>query len=126
MALAIRLSVFVIEQGVPLDEEVDAHDAEAVHVLADLGGQDVGRAVITSRAAALYRADGGPACGAPRRRGQRDPLRAAGPRAGYGLDAAALAAQLHARPFYARFGFVAGGPLFLDGGIMHQRMERPL
>jgi predicted GNAT family N-acyltransferase len=43
-----------------------------------------------------------------------------------GLRSVHLAAQLHARPFYARHGFVAGGPHFLDAGIWHQRMAREI
>ena len=35
-----------------------------------------------------------------------------------------LLAQLHAVPFYARFGFAAlPGPEILDGGILHRTME---
>ncbi|MGS1115864.1 GNAT family N-acetyltransferase [Castellaniella sp. UC4447_H14] len=37
-----------------------------------------------------------------------------------------LAAQLHARPFYARHGFVEEGGTFMDAGIPHRLMRRPL
>ena len=40
--VAIRLNVFVYEQRVPLEEEVDEHDPEALHVLAFLEGQAAG------------------------------------------------------------------------------------
>ena len=43
-----------------------------------------------------------------------------------GVRQVTLAAQLHARPFYARFGFEAHGPEFLDAGIPHQRMNLDL
>ena len=33
-ALALRHEVFVVEQRVPLDEEVDAHDETALHLVA--------------------------------------------------------------------------------------------
>jgi predicted GNAT family N-acyltransferase len=127
VALTIRLSVFVLEQGVPLDEELDAHDAEAVHVLAHADGRAVGTGryyvedgcAIIGRMAVLPAARGAGVGGAI--------LTALLAHARqYGLPTAALAAQLHARPFYARFGFVVGGPLFLDAGILHQRMERAL
>lgn len=39
---AIRTAVFVDEQGVPLDEELDAHDAQATHLLARVEGRPVG------------------------------------------------------------------------------------
>ncbi|MBD5655390.1 MAG: GNAT family N-acetyltransferase, partial [Candidatus Eremiobacteraeota bacterium] len=44
-ALAVRTRVFVDEQGVPADEEIDVHDrsdASAVHALARDGAQTVG------------------------------------------------------------------------------------
>jgi predicted GNAT family N-acyltransferase len=127
VALAIRLSVFVFEQGVPLDEELDAHDPAAVHVLAEMDGRGVG----TGR---FYVEDGRAIIGrmavlpAARRAGVGGAILSAllTHARSCGLGAAALAAQLHARPFYARFGFVADGPLFVDGGLLHQRMERPL
>jgi predicted GNAT family N-acyltransferase len=37
-----------------------------------------------------------------------------------------LDAQLHAIPFYERFGFVAHGEVFLDAGIEHRKMDRHL
>ena len=125
--LAIRLNVFVREQGVPPDEELDEHDPQALHVLAFLDGRAAGtgryytegeRAVIGRMAVlpwARGRGVGAAILGELLAQAQRR-----------GLRAATLAAQLHARPFYARHGFVAGGPHFLDGGILHQRMERAL
>jgi predicted GNAT family N-acyltransferase len=125
--LAIRLNVFVYEQGVPLDEELDEHDPAALHLLAFLDGQAAGtgryyaegeRAVIGRMAVlpwARGRGVGGAILAELLAQAQRS-----------GLRTASLAAQLYARPFYARYGFVAGGPHFLDGGILHQRMERAL
>ncbi|MER1967018.1 GNAT family N-acetyltransferase [Castellaniella sp. GW247-6E4] len=37
-----------------------------------------------------------------------------------------LAAQLRARPFYARHGFVEEGPTFMEAGIPHVLMRRRL
>ena len=37
-ALAVRLRVFVQEQSVPIEEEVDDQDNEAVHAIAELKG----------------------------------------------------------------------------------------
>ncbi len=125
--VAIRLSVFVHEQRVPLEEEVDEHDPDALHVLACLDGRPAGtgryyvegeRAVI-GRMAVLPWARGR-GVGSAILAELLDQARQRG------LRQATLAAQLHARPFYAGFGFVAGGPHFLDGGILHQRMERAL
>ena len=41
-AKAIRIRVFVHEQGVPMEEEMDEADADAVHALALLGTLPVG------------------------------------------------------------------------------------
>jgi predicted GNAT family N-acyltransferase len=126
-ASAIRFAVFVDEQQVPFEEELDEHDHAAYHVLAWLEDRPVGtgRLVIEGdsgrigRMAVLPAARGTGIGGAV----LRALLAEAGRR---GLRTVHLAAQLHARDFYAHFGFVAGGPHFLDAGIWHQRMERPV
>jgi hypothetical protein len=38
----------------------------------------------------------------------------------------ALSSQVHAIPFYERFGFIAEGPEYLDANIPHRMMYRPL
>jgi predicted GNAT family N-acyltransferase len=124
-ASSIRLAVFVDEQQVPIEEEIDEHDRDAFHVLAWLDETPVGtgRLVIegdsgrVGRMAVLAQA---------RRAGVGSAVLAAlmAEAARRGLRTVHLAAQLHAREFYARHGFVAGGPYFLDAGIWHQRMER--
>jgi predicted GNAT family N-acyltransferase len=126
-AVAIRLSVFVGEQGVPLEEEIDAHDADAVHVLAwlDKRPAGTGRYYSEDDAAVIGRMAVRPWV---RRAGVGgailEALLAAARAAG--LREARLAAQLHARDFYAEHRFVAEGPLFTDAGILHQRMTRRL
>ncbi|HLI26477.1 MAG TPA: GNAT family N-acetyltransferase [Chloroflexota bacterium] len=126
-AVGIRYTVFVREQGVPLHEEVDARDAEAYHVVAWRGGNAVGtgRLVVEGEEGIIGRM-----AVLPEARGQgvgaallQELLAEARRR---GLRRVRLAAQLHARGFYARFGFVASGPHFLDAGIAHQRMDLDL
>ena len=128
-AIALRIEVFVEEQGVPLDEEVDAHDRgdpQAVHALV----RDVdGAAVATGR---FYRRD------AQTAQIGRMAVRAGARGLGAGnaillalmtearkrgYAEASLYAQLHARPFYVKAGFTAEGPLFQDAGIAHQEMK---
>lgn len=130
-ALAIRIAVFVREQGITLDEEIDEHDrtgSGALHVLAY--GPD-GTPVATGRS---YRdADGvriGRMAVLETARGQ-----------GYGLAVldcliararadgyrrAVLWAQTHAIAFYERRGFAAFGEDFLDAGIPHRMMALDL
>ena len=126
-AVAIRLAVFVDEQAVPFDEELDRLDAAAYHLLARLGDRPVGTgrlivlgdAGIIGRMAVLRPARG---CGVGTAL-LRALIAEAQRRA---LREVSLAAQLHARAFYAREGFVPGGAHFLDGGIWHQRMWLPM
>lgn len=122
-ALAIRHRVFVEEQGVPVEEEQDAYDAEAVHVLVTVDGVPAGTARMVGakigRVAVLpeYRGRGlGGALMAcltaeARRRG---------------LEELVLDAQVQVIPFYERLGYRAEGPEFMDAGIRHRRMRRAL
>ncbi|MFQ5635113.1 MAG: GNAT family N-acetyltransferase [Gammaproteobacteria bacterium] len=118
---AIRRTVFVVEQAVPEDIEVDEHDAVARHVLAYVNGQAVGTGRITAdgrigRMAVLadYRGRG---VG----RAILDALVGIGRRAG--ATRLFLSAQCHAIPFYEKSGFVAEGPVYEEAGIAHRSME---
>lgn len=124
-ATTVRHEVFVVEQRVPLEEELDSQDAECLHAV--VYGPD-GSPVGTGRLLpdghigrmAVRRPYRGKGVGAllltrlvdeARRRGHLQ---------------VALAAQVHAQGFYAAHGFVAEGPVFLDAGIDHVTMRRVL
>ena len=128
-AQAIRTTVFVEEQNVPMDLERDAADAGAVHALAR---NRLGLAVGTGR---LLASDGP---GHPARIGRMavsrslrganigravlDALMAA---AGERGDAEVmLHAQVSALGFYRRAGFMPHGERFEEAGIAHQEMRR--
>ena len=127
-ARRIRFSVFVDEQKVPAELELDEIDAVAHHVLAyDADGNACGTGRLfadaddpsschVGRMAVLadYRGTG---CGVAlmaklleiaRQRGFRE---------------ATLSAQVHALAFYERLGFVAEGPVYDDAGIPHRKMR---
>jgi predicted GNAT family N-acyltransferase len=123
-ASRIRFAVFVVEQGVPLEIEIDEHDAECVHALAF----DDGAAVGTGRLLpdghlgrmAVLREFRGRGVGsailaklieAAAQRGDREVL---------------LSAQVHALDFYRAHGFSAEGEVYQDAGIAHQTMRRAL
>ncbi|WP_435217186.1 GNAT family N-acetyltransferase [Streptomyces sp. bgisy034] len=135
---AVRKEVFVVEQGVPQQIEYDAHDADAVHVLAvredglplgtgrllygeaaaaktdgDLSVGSLGRLAVTQEARGL-------GVGAALVRAIEDAARARG------LAAVDLHAQTHALGFYERLGYVAYGPEFPDAGMPHRAMRRAL
>lgn len=124
-ASRIRFLVFVEEQRVPRAMELDEFDPLCVHALAcapdgapvatgrllpdgTIGrmavlegwrGQGFGSAILERLVAA--------ACS----RGNRE---------------VALSAQLQALGFYRRHHFLPEGDIFLEAGIPHQRMRRPL
>jgi YbgC/YbaW family acyl-CoA thioester hydrolase len=128
-AQPIRTTVFVDEQGVPVEIERDAADAGAVHALAR---NRLGLAVGTGRLLAA----GGP--GHPARIGRmavsralrgagigRAVLEALMAEAGRRGDAeVTLHAQVSALGFYRRAGFVPCGERFEEAGIGHQEMRR--
>jgi len=124
-ALDLRLEVFVGEQGVAPEEEVDGRDGEALHLVAvDGGGRVVGTcrlladgAVVKLGRMAVARQARG--CGIGARL-----LELADAEAPAGVRRIVLAAQLPAIPLYERAGYVRHGEVFLDAGIEHVRMEK--
>ena len=127
-AKAIRIRVFVREQGVPMEEEMDEADADAIHALALLGTLPVG----TGR---LLRLPGGEAqigrmaVEAPHRRSGVGSLIMEcleGEARRLGMAEAILHAQVYVRDFYARQGYVAEGGLFMEAGIEHVQMRKAL
>lgn len=124
--MAIRMKVFVDEQGVPPELEPDEFDANALHLLAANAttGEAVGTARVVDkgngvakigRVAVRQNARG-------RGVGQRLMDCALDHAARAGHTVAVLDAQVHVIAFYERLGFVAEGPIFDDAGIPHRRM----
>lgn len=120
-AQALRVEVFVVEQGVPLELEWDEADEVSTHAVAyDEAGQPaatgrllpdghVGRMAV--RKSARGQGIGAQVLGAlldeARRQGHRELV---------------LHAQSHAIGFYLRHGFVPQGEEFIEAGIPHRRM----
>ena len=126
--LALRRRVFIEEQGVPEAADLDGTDAGAIHLLARVGGRPVGtaRLKIAGGAGKIGRV-----CVLPEFRGTglgRALILAALDRlaAEPGVTTAKLSAQADAVGFYERLGFAAFGPVYLDAGIPHRDMARPL
>jgi len=117
----VRRRVFIEEQAVPEAMEWETQDADCDWFAAkDSGGAIVGIARLTPDARIGRMA----VLPAWRRRGVGSGLlRAALARARQkGLRQVGLHAQVHALPFYARFGFQARGPEFDEAGIAHREM----
>jgi len=132
-AMPIRFAVFVEEQRVPEDIELDAHDASSLHALA---WSDRDEPVGTGRLLPSE-GEGGRRVGHVGRMAVLIPWRGRG--VGSAIlralvDAAqargdmevVLSAQVHAMDFYRAHGFVEQGDEFLEAGIAHRRMRRRL
>ncbi len=123
-ASAIRFKVFVDEQRVPRDMELDEFDALSCHALAWIGERAVGTGRLLpdghiGRMAVLEPWRG---CGV----GAALLEALIGEARRLGMPILALNAQTHALGFYARFGFVPKGPQFDEAGLPHQAMEKRL
>ena len=123
-ASAIRHEVFVVEQHVPVELELDAFDAVALHALAFDGAAN------TALGTGRLLPDGHVGRMAVRRDargadvGSRLLLALMELAQQRGDPAVVLHAQLSARGFYERHGFIPEGPVFMDAGIEHIAMRR--
>ncbi|MDA9430967.1 hypothetical protein XH88_04020 [Bradyrhizobium sp. CCBAU 51627] len=124
---ALRNGVFVVEQGVPEDLEVDEDDRGATHLAALSDGEVIGtlRIVHHERRAKIGRVA---ILASARKQGVGRELmeRAAAIAFRDGADEIVLGAQLTARGFYQRLGYVEEGAPFDDAGILHVMMRKML
>jgi predicted GNAT family N-acyltransferase len=126
-ALALREQVFCVEQGVPLAADQDGLDDVAIQVVAVEDSQVIGTCRVL--------VEGGV--------GRLGRMAVAAPARGRGLGAAILAAaeqsardagarlmRLHAQRYvedlYAAAGYTPYGEAFVEEGIPHVGMEKPL
>jgi len=127
-ALAVRVAVFVREQGGPAEDEPDAWDDAARHFVVVVGGRVVGTGRLYHPAPGTAKL--GRIALLPEHRG-RGLGRAlltellATARA-LGCHEAILDAQAGVLGFYEGLGFAAEGPVFIEGGLPHRRMRLPL
>ena len=121
---AIRYEVFVDEQNVPVDLEIDGLDGEAKHVLAFVDEVPIGTGRILSdghigRVAVLkkYRGQGsGKLIMKELIKWAQD----------MNLEKVWLSSQWHAHSFYLDLGFVCVGEIYKEAGIDHIKMFRAL
>jgi predicted GNAT family N-acyltransferase len=138
VAYEVRRHVFVTEQGVPEDLELDDLDPGADHFLAYLDGHAVGAGRLVVEPAGFEGASW--STGPVAHLGRLAVLETArGTGLGValvhaiearaqqrGLDLVALSAQTQALGFYERLGYTAHGEEFDDAGLPHVWMTRPL
>jgi predicted GNAT family N-acyltransferase len=126
-AIELRIRVFCDEQGVDPAAERDHHDHDALHLVAVEDDRIVGtcRVLMEGELAWIGRM----VVDAERRgSGVGAALLQAGERAARGAGArrVSLHAQVAAQGFYERGGYTARGEHFVEEGIDHVTMERPL
>jgi predicted GNAT family N-acyltransferase len=124
-ASAIRFEVFVEEQQVPVAEELDAMDAECLHALAF---NHQGVAVATGRLLPDGHIGRMAVKLSERKKGVGAAVLQALVEAAQerGFKEVVLGAQLHAKGFYLKQGFVEFGEVFLDANIEHVMMRKEL
>ncbi|NYT59583.1 GNAT family N-acetyltransferase [Alcaligenaceae bacterium] len=124
-AAAIRHAVFVQEQQVPAEIELDEKDPYCVHAVAYneqglalgtgrlLPDGHIGRMAVQAHCRGL-------GVGSMLLQALVDEARLRN------YLEVVLSAQLHAQDFYARHGFVAEGAVYIDAGIKHVTMRHAL
>ena len=120
----IRKDVFIEEQNVPEDVEIDGLDSEAKHVLVfDAGiGIGTGRMLPDGHIGrvAVYRQCRGKGIG---KIIMEKLISTAGD---LHLSEVWLSSQYHARDFYRKLGFIVFGEIYQDAGIDHINMKKKL
>ena len=124
-AFAVRIAVFVEEQGIPRSDELDDFDASATHCVGYVDDAPVaaGRLLLFDDYAKIGRMavlaeHRGTGLGAR----VLDALESEAVARGVGHFK--LSAQLSARGFYERCGYTARGDIYDEVGIPHVEMEK--
>jgi predicted GNAT family N-acyltransferase len=126
-ALAIRHAVFVEEQEVPVDLELDGRDADAAHLVAVRDGEVVATCRLLLHDGVVHLGRLAVAASA-RRQGIAGMLvrEAEAWARAHGAEKLALSAQTYATALYVANGYVMVGEPYLEAGIEHVDMEREL
>jgi predicted GNAT family N-acyltransferase len=123
-ATPIRFAVFVEEQGVPREIELDEMDAKSLHAVAFENDLPIGTGRLLPDGhigrMAVLKAWRGRGIGGEILGRLVDRAREAGHRE------VVLSAQAHAAAFYRMHGFVEQGAEYMDAGIPHRNMRRRL
>ena len=127
-ALAVRLRVFVQEQSVPIEEEVDDQDNEAVHAIAELRGVIVatGRLILQQFPIVYI---GRMAVDIDHRRhgiGGKLLIFLENHARDLGGGKVILHAQEYVKSFYVSHGYEEQGEVFMEANIPHVIMSKDL
>ncbi len=127
-ALAVRMRVFVAEQSVPAEEELDDEDATATHVIARHNELVIGTGRLLIRAEGTCQI-GRMAVDQPWRRqgvGGQLLLYLEQEAHSQGMSQVMLHAQEYVKGFYAAHGYLERGESFLEAGIPHIEMRKEI
>ena len=127
-AIEVRFRVFVSEQSVPPEEELDEADATATHAIALYQDQVVGTGRLVSREDGVGQV-GRMAVDQPWRRhgiGGRILLFLEETARSQGMRRCVLHAQEYVKGFYAAHGYQEYGDTFLEVNIPHVEMRKEL
>ncbi len=126
--LDIRFKVFVDEQKVPENEEVDQYEKECTHFLVKLDDEYVGTARFRRKSENTVKIERVAVLSDYRGRGigykLMEHMHAVAKVNGYTY--AVLGGQLHAVKFYESLGYEVDSDIFLDAGIEHYMMKKSL
>jgi predicted GNAT family N-acyltransferase len=129
-ALAVRKIVFVEEQKVPVEIEIDEFDEDSstIHFVGYYNGEPVAASRLRRYAKNIGKAERVAVLATVRMLGIGAMLmeRMEQIAQGLGFQKIKLNAQLQAVPFYARLGYIEHGNTFMDAGIEHIAMEKEL
>ena len=123
-AFFIRKTVFIEEQRVPEELELDDDDQRAIHALAQLNAQPIGTARLVDLG--YDQAQIGRMAVLDQFRGQGIGQQILQKLILYaqekGIASLVLHSQVSAIPFYEKMGFIAQGPIYDEAGIPHRNM----
>jgi len=125
-AIAVRWAVFVEEQGLPADEEVDEWDGICDHLVATLDGAVVGTARLVPQDAHTVRIGRVAVRREARHQGvaTRLMLRCEARAADQGREVVRLSAQWGVVSFYEQLGYVVTGDPYVEAGLVHVAMTK--
>ena len=123
-AYPIRKRVFINEQGVPEEMELDEYDPLAQHALAYLNSECIGTARLVTLPGNIGRIGRMAVLPMHRKQGLGGKLLCALVELSksQGITKLELHAQLSAIAFYEQYGFIAQGDIYDEAGIAHRDM----
>lgn len=126
--MSIRFQVFVEEQKVPLSLEIDEWEETATHFLARSDGKPAGAARLRFLSDGIGKVERVAVLPSQRGTGMGRALMKAVEEfaSDHGVTLIKLHAQIQALPFYRKLGYRTVGEPFMDAGIQHREMEKPI